>query len=204
MTRPPARAERLAILRSMRCVALQGAIALALLASCATTPSGTPVQVTRLDAPPPRGTPFEPMGELRFSGGRSAGYSLHRVVGPTVNLSYTADGKWAGNLDGHDVSLTATPGKLTGPGVTLNLFAEGDQVTIRGTWFQRQVWINISPRALNGRTGAASFDFTRAAPDAWSGHTAGGRGGVRAIGDAQKFPDVPMPQFALALIAALP
>ena len=188
----------------MRCIALQSVLALALLASCATTPSGSPVQVTQLGAPPPRGAPFEAMGELLFSGGRSAGYSLHRVVGPTVNVSYTADGKWAGNFDGQDVWLTATPGKLSGPGVALSLFSEGDQITIRGRWFQRQVWINVSPKVLNGKTGGASFDFTRTAPNAWSGHTAAGRGGMRVLGDAQKIPDVPMPQFALALLAALP
>jgi hypothetical protein len=189
--------------RALR-VAFHGAIAVLLLAACATTPSGTPVKMTELAAPPPSGAPFEPMGELLFSGGRSAAYSLYRVVGPKVNLTYTSDGKWAGTLDGRDVWLTAAPGRLTGSGVDLHIFSEGDQVTVRGSWFQRKVWLNVSPKVLNGHAGGPSYDFTRTAPNLWSGNTAGGVAGLEARGDAQKFPDVPMPQFALALLAALP
>ncbi|BDG05625.1 hypothetical protein [Anaeromyxobacter oryzae] len=197
-------AEPIAPRRSVRGVARHGAIAVLLLAACATTPSGTPVKMTELGAPPPSGAPFEPIGELLFTGGRSAAYSLHRVVGPTVNLTYTADGKWAGNLDGRDVRLTAAPGKLTGAGVDLNIISEGDQVTIRGLWFQRKVWLDISPKKLTGRAGGPSYDFTRTAKNLWSGRTAAGLSGLEARGNAQKFPDVPMPQFALALLAALP
>ena len=181
------------------------AVAMMLFAACATTPPpGNPVQMTELAAPPSDGAPFQPMGELLYSGGRSAGYDLYRVVGPRVNISYTKDGKWAGNLDGRDVWLTATPGKLKGAGVDLTLSSEGDKISIRGTWFQRRISLSMSPTALQGRAGVPAYDFTRTAPNLWSGPTPRGQAGLEARGDAQKFPDVPMPQFALALLAALP
>jgi hypothetical protein len=181
------------------------AITVALFAACATTPPpGNPVQMTELAAPPGDGAPFQPMGELLYSGGRSAGYDLYRVIGPRVNISYTRDGKWAGNLDGRDVRLTAEPGKLRGAGVDLTLSSEGDKITVRGTWFQRRISLSMSPAALQGRAGVPAYDFTRTAPNLWSGPTPRGQAGLEARGDAQKFPDVPMPQFVLALLAALP
>jgi hypothetical protein len=185
---------------------LRAALALLLLAACATTPSGTPMPVTDLGPPPPSGAPFEPLGELLFSGGggRSAAYSMHRVMGPKVNLAYTADGKWSGTLDGRDVQLTPGPGKLSAPNVNLNILLEGDQITIRGMWFQRNVWLNVSAKTLNGRAGGPSYDLTRTAANLYSGNTAGGIVSVEARGNAQNVPNVPMPQYALALLAALP
>ncbi len=186
-------------------LARRATLALLLLAGCATTPSGPPVPMTAIPAAPAE-APFQPIGELLFSGGRSAAYSLHQVVGPSVTLAYSGDGKWAGTLDGRDVRLTASPGKLSGAGVNLFIVAEGDGIAVRGQWFQRQVSLAVGPRALSGRTGTSglSYDLKRTAPNLWSGLTSRGAASVEARGDAQRVPAAALPQFVLALLAALP
>ncbi len=187
--------------------AMLRALALATLATaCATAPSGTPVRMTDLPAAPPPGAPFQAIGELIYSGGRSAAYDFYRVVGPTVNVTYGGDGKWSGNLDGRNVMLTAAPGRLTGSGVDLHVFQDGDQTTIRGRWVQRDVWLTISPKALSGRTVdmGPAFDFKRTALNVMSGNTGIGPAGLELRGEAQQLPNVAMPQFVLALLAALP
>ncbi len=176
------------------------------LAACATAPAGSPMPMTEVPGAAPRTAGFQATGELLYSGGGSAGYNPWQVIGPNVNLAYQGDGKWVGNLDGRDVWLTATAGRISGPNVSLVVLQEGDRVTLRGTWFRRNVSLVVSANALTGRTGdmGPSFDFTRASPGLWAGVTPRGRAGLEARGDAQQFPNVLMPQFALALLAALP
>jgi hypothetical protein len=198
--------QALRVSGSRRVTSLIGAGAL-LLAACATaSPPGTPVRMTDAPTPAPADAPFVAIGELLFSGGSSAAYSADRIVGSTVNLAYAGQGRWTGLLDGRNAQLTAEAGRITGPNVDLHLFQEGNQITLRGTWFQRSVSLIVSDKALRGRTasGGPSYDFTRQSPGVWAGSTPRGRAGIEARGEAQQFPAVHMPQFALALLAALP
>jgi hypothetical protein len=192
--------------RALRTPALAGACAL-VLAACATASSeGTPVRMTELPEPAPASGPFVPLGELLFSGGRSAGYSTNQIAGPTVNLAYAGQGRWAGSLDGRSVQFKAETGKISGPNVNIHVFQDGNQITVRGTWFQRDVWLTVSDKALRGRTDSSgpSYDFTRESPGMWAGTGVRGREGLEARGQAQQVPAVLMPHFALALLAALP
>ena len=183
-----------------------GVVLLALAAACATTSSGTPVPMREPSGPAPQGVALTALGELVFSGGRSAAYDGYRVAGPRVNIAYSGNGTWAGDIEGRTVMVTAEAGKIKGPGGTLYVSQEGDQLTIRGMWFQRSVSLQVSPRALKGRTGemGPSFDFTRTAVNVMAGDTGVGRAGIELRGEAQQVPNVTMPQFVLALLAALP
>lgn len=181
-------------------------VALVAVAACATArPAGSPVAMTEPPAAA-KAAPFAPTGELDWSGGRSAAYDARAVIGPTVDVAYTGSGHWAGTFGGRDVSVQASPGRLSGPNVDLHVLRSGDRITLRGLWLGHQVWLDASPQALEGHTAAdgPSFELRRSSPGFWWGDTPRGPAGLRLKGDAQRFPDVPMPQFALALLAALP
>ncbi len=185
-------------------------IALAALAACATAPAGPPVPMTQMPEKPPAQTgDFVATGEILYAGpggGRSAAYNAWHIVGRTVNISYTGNNVWTGELNGQNVMLTASEGKLIGAGVNLYLLAEGDGITMRGQWFQRTVDITIGPKTLNGRTAGLGpgFELNRASPTVYSGMRGpGGQAYVELKGDAAKFPSVSVPQFYLALLAAL-
>ncbi len=186
-------------------------LVLAVLAGCATAPAGPPLRMTDMPAqPPPQAGEFTALGEVLYvgpGGNRSAAYGAWRVVGPSVNITYTGNDVWAGNLDGRNVSLTAAPGRLTGAGVDLYLIREGDEVTIRGLWFQRSVWIVMSATHLQGHTTARGpgFEMKRVSPTFMSGAAGGaGSASLEMRGQAAQFPDVIAPHFHLALLAALP
>jgi hypothetical protein len=207
MNEPIAGENALPFRGARRVTSLMGAGALLIVACASASPPGTPVRMTDPPKEPAAADgPFVAIGELLFSGGGSAAYSADRIVGSTVNLTYAGQGRWTGLLDGRNAQLTAEAGRITGPNVNLHLFQEGNQITLRGTWFQRSVSLTVSDKVLRGRTasGGPSYDFTRQSPGVWAGSTVGGRAGVEARGEAQQFPAVHMPQFALALLAALP
>ncbi|HEU4382009.1 MAG TPA: hypothetical protein VFR85_00800 [Anaeromyxobacteraceae bacterium] len=159
--------------------------------------------------PPAQAGDFVATGELLYAGpggGRSAAYNQWRIVGRTVNMSYTGNNVWTGELNGQNMMLTASPGKLVGAGVNLHLFAEGDGFTMRGQWFQRTIDITITPKQLSGRTAqmAPGFELNRAGPNVYSGlRGPGGSAYVELKGEAANFPNVSVPQFYLALLAAL-
>lgn len=183
---------------------------LAAFLGCATVPEGPPLRMTEMPAePPPKGGEFTAMGEIQYvgpGGPRSAAYGAWRIVGPTVNVAYTGGGTWAGSLDGRTVSLQAAPGRLTGAGVDLFLYQEGDVTTVRGIWFQRSVWLTVSSARLNGHSaGAPGIELTRESPSVWNGIAGAGIPASLVLkGEAARFPAVPAPQFHLALMAALP
>ena len=183
---------------------------LAALAACATAPSGPPARWTNMPAEAPPQGEFQAVGEILCAGGgagRSAAYSLFRVAGPTANITYTGNGTWTGSIDGRNVSLTTSPGRLTGASIDLYVYQDGDALTIRGTWFQREVWVTLTPDRLQGHTAAqgGGFDFARKGPGLMSGAWGiRGQGYVEFRGEAAQYPNVVGPQFHLALLAALP
>jgi hypothetical protein len=180
------------------------------LAACATTGDGIPLRMT--DLPPEMPTADQAqrgVGELSLSGagmGKTASYGMWRVGGPAVDLAYSGNGFWTGTLSGRSVRLAVSPGRLEGAGVNLFLYQEGETVTIRGLWFQREIWLTMTPTQLSGKlaANAPGIDIKREEPGKWSGLWGPG---VRVFltfkGEPAQYPTVMTPQFYLALLAVL-
>jgi hypothetical protein len=183
------------------------------LAACAMTPSGAPVPVTAVPAGETQPKDFTATGSVNLYGagsGQSADFSDFRVVGPRVNMSRNADGTWAGNLDGRDMILTVTPGRIDGYGVNLYVFKKAATVSVQGMFGQRQVWFTMKPDEIQGTTdgGRCSFDLTRNA----QGLFEGGVGCVGQVttatlklsGAAADVSNPVVPQLVLALLTVFP
>lgn len=176
---------------------------------------GTLVLLGLLSAVPARAGAFEATGEVRLAaGGRgaSAAFDDSRVVGPTVNLTRTAEGTWSGDLHGRSVALQVTDRRISAPNVELFVETAGGATTVRGNFFGRRYSLAYGPRKLTGRAGGCSVELTRTKKGNLAGTTgcAGGRRMpivtrtfVRLVGQARD-PAPPFPQFVLALLAVLP
>jgi hypothetical protein len=190
---------------------IPGAIAVMLVAAaCASTPSGKPLPVADLPAQaPPEPELSRGVGEVvatAAGGARGATYGRWRVAGTNVDLTYAGGNAWAGTLAGRNVQLTVSPGKIEGPGVNLYLTQEGQTVTARGTFAQRQISVTMTPDSLRGRmaSNAPGFEVKRDGPDAWSGSWGpGGKIFMNMKGEAAQYPAVLSPQFYLALLGVL-
>jgi hypothetical protein len=192
--------------------AIAGVAALGL-AACAMTPSGTPVPVTSIPAGETRPRDFTPTGAVSLYGsgsGRSADFGDFRIVGPQVNMTRNPDGTWAGNLDGRDVVLAVTPGRIDGYGVNLYVFRKGTTVSVQGMFGQRQVWFTLKPDEIQGTTDGSrcSFDLTRKPEGLFQGWV-GCVGQVTAAtlrlsGAAADVANPVVPQLLLALLAVVP
>ena len=195
---------------------VDAALAVAL-AGCATTSS---VEMTPPPtAAPPAGQPFEKTGSVSFDSGgmgASVAYGPWRVVGAGIDVTYAGGGRWAGRLSGDDVVLATSSGRVTGPGTDLALSRSGKDLLLRGTWARRKLDLAVGPERLVGSPdgGSCSFRFAATGPGRLEGDLgcSGASGGKASSahaalaldGEAVLVPDVLMPQFVLALLAALP
>ena len=192
---------------------LSAAPLLALLSACAVTPSGAPVAVTPVPAGEAKPKDFVATGSVNLYGygtGQSADFSDFRIVGPRVNMTRNPDGTWAGSLDGRDMVLTVTPGRIDGYGVNLYVFRKGTTISVQGMFGQRQVWFTLKPNEIQGTTdgGTCSFDLTRADGGAFQGGVGcAGQVSVATLqlqGAASDVQNPVIPQLVLALITVLP
>ncbi len=192
---------------------------LATLAAAATvlacaTPSGAPVAVT---TPPPgevKGARFVADGEVFWDAqgtGTSVAFNDFRMVGPQVNMTRDASGKWAGNIGGREMILTVIPGKISGDGVDLYVVRKGATLSVQGMYFQRQVWFTVKAGEIQGTTdgGRCSFDLNPSNQPGWftGGVGCGGSmrmGTLQLTGTAANLDQPTMPQLLLALVAVLP
>jgi hypothetical protein len=183
------------------------------LAACAMTPAGTPVPPTAVPAGETRPRDFTPTGSVNLYGagsGQSADFSDFRIVGPRVNMTRNADGTWAGDLDGRNMILTVTPGRIDGYGVNLYVFRKGTTVSVQGMFGQRQVWFTLKPDEIQGTTDGSrcSFDLTRSAPGLFQGGV-GCVGQVTTVtlklsGTATDVANPVVPQLVLSLLTVFP
>ncbi|HVP68357.1 MAG TPA: hypothetical protein VMT17_13970 [Anaeromyxobacteraceae bacterium] len=168
---------------------------------------------------PPKGQPFQATGGVSFDAqgvGATVEYGPWGVTGPGVELVYAGGGQWAGHLDGTEVRISTTWGRIYGPGLDVLVNRSGRDLVIRGAWFGKAVDFTIGIDRLAGSPdgGACSLNFSAAGPGLLAGElgcgAAGGakasvsRGSLRLAGEAAMIPDVLMPQFVLALLSALP
>jgi hypothetical protein len=182
--------------------------------ACATAPSGAPVPVTGLAPGEVKPRDYKPTGEVFFSTvggvGTSADFSDFRIVGPNVNMTRNEKGQWAGTLAGRNMILDVAPGRITGDGIDLYVTTKGTTLSVQGMFGQRQVWVTIKPKEIQGTTDSSrcSFDLTPAGPGVFTGGV--GCGGqltnatLQLTGEAMNLATPVMPQLVLALIAVLP
>ena len=178
------------------------ALALLALAACASS-AGPRVPVAT--TPPPAGSApdeFKPQGEVQVVGmgvaSSSASFDGWRVSGPRVNVARVDAGTWGGHIGDRDLRVQVRPGRITGAGVSIAVERAGEVLENR----------------RRARRGAAAVPDHGAPPardrrvphlrDA--GHRPGTlrreRPGPPATGAAANLANPPMPQLALALIAA--
>jgi hypothetical protein len=159
---------------------------------------------------------YQPTGEILFrvAGGISSGtsYDEARIIGPSVNLEESEGGTWIGDIAGNAVDLEVTGERVTGAGVDLYVKQDKKQLVIRGSVFNRRLWLEISPKKLSGRAGDCSLDLRQKTPGRYEGNIGcsrgtqipqTGRAEVRLDGTAAEAKP-PLPQFALALVSVLP
>ena len=157
---------------------------------------------------------FEPTGEIIIPGAASAAWDGERIVGPRINLTAREGGGWAGDILTQNVDLTATESRVSGP--NFELYIETDKAkartTLRGNVFGRRINLEFGAREFTGRVGSCSYDLTRQKVGGYGGQVACGRSGtmpsvvriqIKLLGGAD-VPVPPMPQFALALVSAIP
>lgn len=159
--------------------------------------------------------PYEPTGEVQFRsrGAMWSGASFDggRVVGPLINVARRDDGSWAGDLGGESTDLTVTGARATGVNVNIHFERKGKATEIQGLLFGQRVRFELSDKRFRGRLGECSFDLKRRRPGVYVGDVgclADGvprtaRATLNLTGDAA-LDEPPLPQVALALIAALP
>jgi hypothetical protein len=145
---------------------------------------------------------YLPSGEI-FSRS-TANYDASRVRGPHVNMSLEADGTWGGTLVREDVRLDATPKRISGAGVNLVVTRDRDSLAVEGTFRDKRVNLEVTSTTMEGRIGALSVDNVRRADGRWYRNDIPTEvPSIRFTGTADAMPDVPMPQWILALMAAL-
>jgi hypothetical protein len=171
---------------------------LPLVLACAGAGSQVPIPLSQ-----PAGSPapaeYVPTGEVIVRG-RGATFSDWRVAGPTVNLTRAEDGSWSGSLLGRNVSLKPGPGRLTGPGGDLQFLRWGDYVYVRGNLSGREVDVRFKPGAGFAVRGGKVCEAAVATVDCAASVNASG--GAELLGQAAAA-EAPMPQFGLALLAAM-
>ena len=186
-------------------------LALALAASglpaTAQTPAAKPDPAA---APAPKAAPapqaaeagYVPTGEVRIR--LSASYDATRVRGPNTNLTLASDGRWAGSIAGQAVRLQVTPERITGGGVTLTLTRDNDRVSVQGTSAGARVRIVATKTSIDAQVGRRTFNATRDADGTWrQANQANAPTNFRFTGSAADPLTAPMPQWILAVIAAL-
>jgi hypothetical protein len=173
---------------------------------CATTPPPVPLAAT----PAPPGLPgpqFQPQGDIVWATigqamtPRRAAFDGWRVIGPSVDLIRAPDGLWHGTIQGQDVALSATPGRITGSGVNVAVLAQPNgSVTIDGTWFGAPVQLEVSNGKIQGLAGAGTVELWLAGPGMYSSNAAGM---LTLSGEATRVDAPVMPQFFLALLVVM-
>ncbi len=144
--------------------------------------------------------PFVASGEVVYR--TSAAYDATRVRGPNVNMAITRDGRWGGNLLSKDVVLQVTPDRITGAGVNLVVKQDAASLSVEGMISGIRVRFKATAKDFVGRVGNRQVECGRE-PDGYCYLLGGRTSSMRFKGTANKWPDVPMPQWVFAVIGAI-
>lgn len=182
------------------------AIAATLLALSACA-SGGAARVPVALSPPPAGAPpaeFRPIGEVQITGmaagvaSSSAAFDAWRVSGPRVDVARADASTWGGHIGDRAVRVTVQPGRISGSGLNVAVERSGEVLEIGGLFGEARIRFEITPRHVKGSVGRRSYELAATAP----GHYVGTGRVLHLGGAAADLANPPMPQLALALIAA--
>ena len=155
-------------------------------------------------APPVRAAepeaPFVSSGEIVSRA--SAAYDATRVRGPNVNMAVTKDGRWGGNLLTKDVMLKIAPDRITGAGVNLVVKQDASVVSVEGMISGIRVRVKATATTFVGRVGERQVECGREA-DGYCYLSGSRTSTLHFKGTANKWPDVPMPQWIFALLGSI-
>jgi hypothetical protein len=177
------------------------------LAGCAALDSATQptVPVPMSQVPPGRpGQNPGPSGEVRWAdlspaqATRGAAFDDWVVNGPDWKVVRRVDGTWAGTFMGRPVTLAPTLGTISGSGIDLVVERHGAGTWITGTVFDAPVKFEVSISRVKGFAGGNAFDLARQGPGQYDSQA-----GMLTLRGAAGTNAAPMPQVALALVAAL-
>jgi hypothetical protein len=144
--------------------------------------------------------PFVSTGEIVYR--TSAAYDATRVRGPNVNMAVTKDGRWGGNLLAKDVMLKIAPDRISGAGVNLVVKQDAKGLSVEGMISGIRVRVNATATTFVGRVGERQVECGRQA-DGYCYMSGGRTSSMHFKGTANRWPDVPMPQWIFAVIGAI-
>jgi hypothetical protein len=183
-------------------------VALALaVAGCATTDAASQPTVPVPMSVVPPGKPGQnpgASGEVAWAdvsqpqAARRATFDDWLVSGPNVRIGRRPDGMWSGTFLGRQVTLSTTIGQISGSGIDLLVERNGATTRITGTVLDAPVNLDVSISRVKGFAGGNTFDLARQGPGQYDGPT-----GMLTFRGAATNNSAPMPQAALALLAAL-
>ncbi len=187
-------------------IPLLAALAVAV-AGCATVDAASQptVPVPMSVVPPGRpGQNPSAAGEVLWAGlaqvqtPRRATFDDWLVSGPDVKVGRRPDGMWSGTFFGRPVTLSTSIGQISGSGIDLAVERNGAVTRITGSVFGAPVGFDVSISRVNGVAGGNSFDLSRQGPGQYDSPA-----GMLTLRGAASNNAAPMPQAALALLAAL-
>jgi hypothetical protein len=144
--------------------------------------------------------PFVSTGEIVYR--TSAAYDATRVRGPNVNMAVTKDGRWGGNLLTKDVMLKIAPDRISGAGVNLVVKQDATSVSVEGMISGIRVRVKATATTFVARVGERQVECGREA-DGYCYMSGGRSSSMHFKGTANRWPDVPMPQWIFAVIGAI-
>jgi hypothetical protein len=115
-----------------------------------------------------------------------------------VKIVRRVDGMWSGTFLGRPVTLAPALGTVSGSGIELVVERHGAGTWITGTVFEAPVKFEISASRVKGVAGANAFDLSRQGPGQYDSPA-----GMLTLRGSAGTNAAPMPQVALALLAAL-
>ncbi len=153
---------------------------------------------------------LEPEGRVLVHGGLrgpSASFSADRVIGPTINMTRSADGHWVGWIRGVPLSLAVAGGQISSPSLTMSVEELSEGIEISGLWtpetsaLGNQISIRVTPKELYVREPFVNPPVYLEGIGAGSYGTGRYGNSVELKGTAGQL-HPPQPQFALALLGA--
>jgi hypothetical protein len=129
---------------------------------------------------------------------RRATFDDWLVSGPDLRIARRPDGMWSGTLFGRPVTLSTSLGQISGSGVDLAVERNGAATRIFGTVFDAPVKVEVTVSRVRGAAGGNAFDLARNGPGQYDSPA-----GLLSLRGAAATNAAPMPQVALALLAAL-
>lgn len=174
---------------------------LLVLSACAAGSGRVPVAPPAPPAGPPPAE-FRPTGEVQVTGmgvaSSSASFDAWRISGPRINVARVDATTWGGNVGDRDLRVQVRPGRISGAGVSLAVERAGEVLEIGGVIGEARVRFQITARHVRGTVGYRGYEMQATGPGRYVGN---GRI-LQLTGEAADLANPPMPQLALALIAA--